>query len=337
MDWMRTDPLLGLGTLDIFDPFDELDRTLGRNLMWLDVPDVLRASIMPPQQPRVPRKYRIQVHCEGFSPQSVKTELSDDKKQLIVHAKEGAAPASDKANYTLREFRRTYKLPDNVDTDQLVSFMTSNKRLVIEMPIKERKLEQAPQEDLLPRITDLEGGRKQVQMDMSLPVNIDPAKIKVTCKDRDVIVQAESKQDTSDQQSQVFYYRRTTLPENANLNELKCTFDNNQLSIKAPLNLSLEQTGRTVPIEFAQKQREQIGQAGEEQQRQKEQPQQKTESTGGEEKPGEESRRTEEPGQEKESGKQPTEGAIEGKQGGGEFSAKVQAWSQEDKKQEVEQ
>jgi HSP20 family molecular chaperone IbpA len=327
MDWMRPEPLLGLGTLDIFDPFDELDRSLGRNIMWLDVPEALRAAVTTPQ-PRVPRKYRIQVRCEGFSPSSIKTKLSEDKKQLVVHAKEGAGPAGDKSNYTLREFRRTYNLPDNVDTDQLMSFMTSNKRLIIEMPIREKEQEKQQQkeqlqEDLLPRITDTEGGQKQVQMNMVLPSNIDPAKIKVTCKDRDVIVQAESKQDTSDQQSQLFYYRRTTLPENANLTELKCTFDNNRLSIKAPLDLSLDQSPRTIPVEFAQKQ-------------QPLQQQQKPEQV---EISGDEARGTEQTTCEKEKCQQQgveAGGKVEGKQAS-DLSSKVKAWSIGDKQQEVGQ
>jgi HSP20 family molecular chaperone IbpA len=219
--------------------------------MWLDVPDML-SDLTRVVQPRVPRKYRITVNCSGFSPSSIKTRISDDKSKLIVQAQEGLASEEIKnkgpeEDYNTREFRRTFKLPSNVNSDELVSFMTSNGTLVIEIPYK---TEEAERESLLPQLVDDEEkeGHKCVKMSISLPENINTDNVKVTCKDRDVIVQAEDKQDTEDKFSRVFFYRRFTLPENTNFKELKCSLDNNKLTVKAPVEFQ-QRADRDIPIQ----------------------------------------------------------------------------------------
>lgn len=253
--WLRPSALdidIPISTLDMFDPFDELDRVMGRNLMWLDVPDILKN--VTPIVPRVPKKFRITVNCKGFNPNSIKTEVSDDKKTLVVVGHQGSAAAKEGEDYTLREFRKTYKLPDSVETDKLVSFMTSNGRLVIEIPQRREE-----KEDEFPRLVDEKGDQKRVEWNMWMPKSIDPTKIKVTCKDRDLIVQGEDKQEKEDELSHVYYYRRTTLPENTNFNQLKCTWDNNQLKVTAPLDVNLKQIeNRTIPVELASKKQESL-------------------------------------------------------------------------------
>jgi HSP20 family molecular chaperone IbpA len=246
--WLRPESVWGgTSTLDVFDPFDDLDRALGRNLMWLDVPDILKS--VTPFQPRVPKKYRIQVDCRGFNPNSIQTQVSDDKKRLIVNAKEGQSAQKSGEDYTLKEFRKSYDLPDNVETDKLVSFMTSNGRLVVEIPLRREE-----KEDEFPRIKD-QNGEKSVEMNVWLPKNIDPSKVKVTCKDRDVIVQAEDEKQKQDEYSKVTFYRRTTLPENTDLNSLKCTCEKNQLRIQAPILGNILQAGeKTIPIQMGQTQ-----------------------------------------------------------------------------------
>lgn len=244
--WRRPDTLLGPSTLDIFDPFDELDRQLSRNLMWVDIPEMLQS--VTPSRPRVPKKYRITVNCRGFDSRSIKTQVSDDKTQLIVCAKEGSQAAKEGEDYTLRELRRTYNLPQNVETDKLVSFMTGGGKLVIEMPMKREE-----KEEEFPRIVEEKGGQKAVEMNMVLPKNIDPSKVQVTCKDRDLIVSYEERQEKPDETSQVYFYRRSTLPENTDFNNLKCTLDNNTLSIKAPVHAGLQHQDRAIPIEMIRK------------------------------------------------------------------------------------
>lgn len=301
--WLRPDNSLGTTTLDIFDPFDDLDRVLGRNLMWLDVPDMLKTIA---QQPRVPKKHRITVNCRGFNANSIKTQVSEDKTKLVVTGKEGSPAKHGDEDYTLRELRRTYKLPKKVETDKMVSFMTSNEHLVIEMPLKRDE-----KEDESPRLVDDKSGNKSVEMNMWLPKKIDPAKVKVTCKDRDLIVQAEYSQSKEDETSRVYYYRRSTLPENTDLNQLKCTLDNNQLSIKAPVHTSIQQQYRTIPIELIRKeQQESIAQGKDQPQQQEEQqqqPQPQTEQPQSDQTQQQPQPQSEQPQQEQEQKEQPPE------------------------------
>ena len=73
-------------TLDLFDPFNEIDQALNRNnLHWFLKPDIMGESAL---FPRVPQKYRITVDCVGFNPNSIKTELSDNNQKLTVSAHE---------------------------------------------------------------------------------------------------------------------------------------------------------------------------------------------------------------------------------------------------------
>lgn len=244
--WMPPSMAVGPSTLDIFDPFDELDRVMSRNLQWLNQPMGMLGEQM---RPRVPHKWRVQVDCKGFNPRSIKCNISDDHKKLIVTAHEGDESKKGTDNYTIREFRRTYNLPKNCETDKMISFVTPTGKLVVEIPQRTSQ-ESKVQEDLFPRIVEGEKGAKNVQLSMTLPENIDPSKVKVTCKDRDLIVQAEEKTETPDSSSQVYFYRRSTLPENTDFNQLKCVFDkNHHLSVTAPVSTELRQTHRQIPVE----------------------------------------------------------------------------------------
>lgn len=222
----------GPSTLDVFDPFDELDRTMGRNMMWLTQPDWMTDLAL--MGPRVPEKHRITLDVTGFDPNSIKTEIKDNNK-LIVTGREGEPSVS--GDYSLKEFRKTYNLPNNVDNSKLVSFVTGDGSLVVEFPFKR---EERTTSDLLPRIVDAGEAGKRVELNVAIPQNIDPSKIHVTCKDRDIIVRANYKDEKPDKISRIHYYRRSTLPTNTDFDSVKCVYENNKLSITAPL--STEQT-----------------------------------------------------------------------------------------------
>jgi HSP20 family molecular chaperone IbpA len=128
--WLKA-PYLGTSsTLDLFDPFDELDHAISRNLAWLNKPDFLN---LVPLFPKVPQKFRITVDCTGFQPKSIKTDLDKDQKKLVVSGREENREQGD--DYSIREFKKTYDFPQNCDPDKLVSFMTSGGKLVIEVPL----------------------------------------------------------------------------------------------------------------------------------------------------------------------------------------------------------
>jgi HSP20 family molecular chaperone IbpA len=136
----------GPTTLDIFDPFDDLDRMLGRNLKWLALPE----EFIKPLQPRVPRKYRIKVDCRGFKPDSIKTEIQENK--LIVSGDEGEK--KDKEDFTVKQFRRTYELPKHAQTDKMVSFMTSNGNLIVEIPLDKEAKGEISFVSEMPKVSD---------------------------------------------------------------------------------------------------------------------------------------------------------------------------------------
>lgn len=200
--------------------------------------------------PKVPEKYRISVDCRGYKPKSVKTEISDDKSSLVVTGCEGKTAQSPNQDYTFKNFRKTYKLPKNAEWDKMTSFMTSNGQLVIQIPLKLDEIQLSENlQDLIPRIVEDENGTKNVEMSLHIPSNIDPSKVKVSCKHRDLIVQSGDRCEKPHEMSEMTYYRRTTLPENTDFNSLKCCLDGNNLSIKAPLIMDFKAPQRTIPIE----------------------------------------------------------------------------------------
>ena len=163
---------------------------------------------------------------------------------MEISAVEGNPELRDTENYTVREMRRTYELPDYVDKDRMVSFVTNNGLLVVEFPWKDQ--EALGGVNLFPTIDE---ANKKVTMDVAIPENIDPTKIHVRCRDNDLIVKADYrvKNDDGSTRSRVHYLRRTTLPENTNWETLKCEADKTKLHISADLN---PHHRKRIPISF---------------------------------------------------------------------------------------
>lgn len=239
-NWFHVDQKQqGPNTLDLFDPFDELDHMIGRNMEWLVKPEFM----VNPLVPRVPQKYRVVVDCHGYKPASIKTDIKGGKLTVSGHEE----VRHEGEDFQIKQFKRTYQLPAHSEADKMVSFMTRHGHLVIEIPLKETHAHS--NEDLFPRIVDAEHGGKAVSMRFSVPENIDPSKVCVSIKDRDLVVRAEDKIEKPDGISRFYYYKRTTLPENTRFDQLKCSIDNqHHLAINAPLNLEYKPI-RTVPIE----------------------------------------------------------------------------------------
>jgi len=199
--------------LNVFDPFDDLDRQMNAQLN--NMFSVMQQPLMP-QQPT--QKYRITLDCSGCDPKALKCEIQGDTL-VITGTKDG---------------RRTFSLPDFVDRDHMASFMDKHgKHLVVDIPYKMSDGMAAFAGDSMPQMVD--NGRA-VNMDMRLPANIDPAHVHVTAKDHDIIVRADERQETPNGVSRVSFYRRSTMPDNADIKHMQCVYhDGNQLSVKAPL------------------------------------------------------------------------------------------------------
>jgi len=235
--WMK--PFGPLSTLDAFDPFDELDHTMGRNMQWLNRPEFM------PVMPRVPQKYRVTLDCVGYSPSSIKTEWKGN--QLNVSAREEVKDA-ETGDFSVKEFKKTYTMPPNAECDKMVSFMTGDGQLCIEVPLRES--ERHMNVDLFPQVVDENGG-KAVKMAFAVPENIAPEHIHVNIKDRCLVVKAEEKKSRPDGVSKFHYYKKTTLPENTDFDNLKCNYDSasHKISVSAPLNLNWTGGNKKVAIE----------------------------------------------------------------------------------------
>jgi len=216
-----------LNTLDMFDPFDALDANIGRNMQWLNRPE-----FMMPQLPKVPQKYRITLDCAGYSPKSIKTEWKG--KVLTVTGCENVK-CEENQDFHMKEFKKTYTLPDAAECDKMVSFLTGEGQLVIEVPLAETNTHMNT--DLFPQIVDGPNNSKMMTMKFNVPANILPEHIHINIKDRCLIVKAEEKKIKPDGVSTFHYYKRTTLPENTDFELLKCNYENHQICVVAPLNL----------------------------------------------------------------------------------------------------
>lgn len=232
-----TDP----SSMDLFDTFDELDHMMSRNLQWLSRPQFETQL----QQPLVPQKYRITLDCVGYLPSSIRTEVKGAK--LTVTGKEETK--DEHGDFHMKEFKKTYTLPAHAQADKLAAFMTRSGQLVIEMPLGE--IAKHSNDDLFPRVVDVAAtGGKHVQMKFHVPETIDPAKLHVSVKNRDLIVKAEDKVEKPDGVSKFYYYKRTTMPENTDFAGMKCNFhQDHSISIDAPLDLNFKHGHRTIPVD----------------------------------------------------------------------------------------
>jgi len=230
-------------TLDVFDPFDELDTTLGRNMWWLNKPEWMTT---PFGLPKVPQKFRITIDIFGYDPKSIKTEFINNK--LVVTGKEEVKHEGE--DFSIKEFKKTFEIPPNAEVDKLVSFVTGHGQLVLEIPLKEAQFFKT--QELIPQIVDKMDGGKEVAMNCTLPAGIEPSKVHVTCKDRDLIIKFHDTKKKPDGISKVWFYKRSSWPENTKFEDLKCTFDNNVVSIKAPLDMEFKphHMWKSVPIDF---------------------------------------------------------------------------------------
>jgi len=244
-----------------------VDMDIDDNNMWHD-PWLDRLTLSPLalaiQKRKKPlNKHRVVVDCAGFDADSLKTEIVNNKLVVSGCKLDKKNADDDESDYSLSEFRRRFELPANLDADKMVSFVAPRGQLIVEIPFKrpednnEAASSSAPN---LPTVVEREGGGQEARLSLALPKSIDPAKLQVSVKDRDVIVKYEDKIEKKDEAngaveySQISYYRRCTMPENTDLSGIKCVFDQenaSQLMLTAPLkSKDASSTAKSVPIQF---------------------------------------------------------------------------------------
>jgi len=260
--------------LDLFDPWRDFDTfptalsMMPNEFRWINEP-------LRPTTTRLPsEKFRVQLNVAGFNPQTIKTRV--DGRKVIVEAKqEERQPSGD---FSHREIRKTYDLPEHADASHLTSYVTPNNMLVIEVPIRspeaERRLQQAQKDerslaqfgqyrdptfdyagfvggsDFQPRVVDKGNNQKQLEMTVGMK-SYKPQEIKVSVKNNELIVQGEHRHKDANRSERSFFYRSTTLPPGTQVDQLESRLtDDGQLKIEAPF---VEQKEATKSIEGQKK------------------------------------------------------------------------------------
>lgn len=231
--------------LDLFDPFDDLDNFSGKNIEWLTIPSFNDNKLSSDS-----RKYRITLNCSGYNPKSIKTEIK--KGKLVVSGKE-EEKKNENGDYSTKQFRKTFSLPENSEPDKLVTFMPRNGHFVVEVPLT-RNPETGVSDDVYddPEVKIVEDKAAEIRrvfINCSMPKNIDPSKMSVTYNNCDLIIKTEVAQENKDTRSKIFYYKKYRLPENTDFNSLKCRFDHDKLKIEAKLKPVVDNK-RQIPIQY---------------------------------------------------------------------------------------
>jgi len=215
-------------------------------------------------------KFRVQLNVAGFNPETIKTKV--EGRKIIVEAKqEDRQPDGD---FSTREIRKSYELPEHADATQLASYVTPNNMLVIEAPIRnpetERRLAQTTNEnqnltqfgqyrdplfdylgflggsDFQSRIVDKGNNQKQLEMSVGMK-NYRPEEINVSVKNNELIVQGEYKHKDENRSERSFFFKSTTLPPGTQVDQLQTHLtDDGQLKIEAPFIEQKEAT-KSIP------------------------------------------------------------------------------------------
>ncbi|CAF0787819.1 unnamed protein product [Rotaria sordida] len=246
--------------LDFFDPWGDYNTTqliVPNAFRWINEPLCLARRRL---KPRLKEKFRIQLNVDGFNQDTIQTQI--DGKKLVVQAKYDDRQGDGDFNY--REMRKSYDLPEDADVDNIVSFVTPNNMLVIEVPIRhpevERHLVEAQDEaskELVPfgqyrkpifdqvgfldncgfhqRIVETDNnGKKQLQISLSMK-NIKPNLINVSVKDNLLTVQCEHSYKDENCLQRSFFRKSMTLPPGTQVDQLRSQItDDGELKIDAP-------------------------------------------------------------------------------------------------------
>lgn len=269
--------------LSFFDPWRDFDTfptafsTFPNSFRWINEPRrIARSSassfhttnnlgagstLLPITTPIIPalsEKFRVQLNVAGFNPETIKTRV--DGRRVIVEAKQEDRQAQ--GDFSIREIRKTYDLPEHADSSNLASFVTPNNMLVIEVPINhphpERRLSQTFNDnqalslfgqfrdpifdypgfigstDFRPRVVDIGNGQKTIKMSLAVK-NYRPEQIKVSVKNNELHVQAENIYNDNNRSERSFLTKSISLPPGTQFDQLKSFLNaDGQLEIEAP-------------------------------------------------------------------------------------------------------
>ncbi|CAF0724203.1 unnamed protein product [Adineta ricciae] len=264
--------------LDFFDPWNDLNSSPTAVVVapdrfhWVNQPRQQRRSsnTKSPCQHQVARapnveKFRIQFNVAGFNPETIKTHV-EGQKVVILAKQEERLPDGD---YNIREVRKSCPLPEHADTNQLVSYVTPNHVLVIEVPIKNPELERRQSEiksenqnlsqfgsnrdpqfnynafladsGFQPQIINKDDNKKQLAMTLDMK-NYGADEIKVSVKNNELIVKGEQRNKNNNYSERSFFFKSVALPPGAQVEQLQSYLTpEGQLKIEVPFEEQKEE------------------------------------------------------------------------------------------------
>jgi len=247
-------------SLDVFDPFDELDlasHQMQSALQWLQDPPRLQQELCPVtghKKRAHSDKFRVTLDVTGFKPEDLSVKVVGRK--LFINGKQEFRDGED---FSVKEMRKTYDLPENASFEHMTSFLTKKGTLVVEFPlitlakerddhrhqlekyganVKEFNFDEFFKSAFEPKISDdadKKGGKK---IDLSLDMTgFRPDQIQIHLKDHDLIVQAESSASDKHHTARSYIYKAVTLPPNIDIEHMRSFLhDGKRLVISAPYN-----------------------------------------------------------------------------------------------------
>jgi len=172
------------------------------------------------QTTRTPQKYRITVNCQGFDPNTIRTNLRRELGQnhLILTCQDRMGQASCK---------RCFTLPQNCLVDKMQKSIVGRNQLVCEFPLK-RRLDL----DLVKHVVGSGNGKMYVA-ECRIPDFVDPTKVTVCVKGHELIVCL--KDTISDKVAKGQFFVRTTLPIKADISKIHCVQKKRWLIVNVPV------------------------------------------------------------------------------------------------------
>jgi HSP20 family molecular chaperone IbpA len=244
-------------SLDVFDPFDEADLASHRMqsaLQWLQDPPRLQRELCPVtghKKRSHSDKFRVTLDVNGYKPEDLGVKVVGRK--LLIDGKQEFREGED---FSVKEMRKTYDIPENASFEHMTSFLTSKGTLVVEFPLITQAKERDDHQHQLqqygteakgfnfdeffksafePKIYD-DADKKGKKIDLSLDMTgFRPDQIQIHLKDRDLIVQAESSASDKHHTARSYIYKAVTLPPNIDIEHMRSFLhDGKRLLITAP-------------------------------------------------------------------------------------------------------
>jgi len=261
-------------SLDLFDPFDEIDLASHRMqsaLQWLQHPPRLQRELCPTtghKKRAHSDKFRVTLDVHGYKPEDLSVKVVGRKLMI-----DGKQEFRDGEDFSVKEMRKSYDIPENASFEHMTSFLTAKGTLVVEFPLMSQSKEQDDHHHQLqtyganvkefnfdeffksafePKITDdLEKGGKKINLSLDM-TGFRPDQIQIHLKDHDLVVQAESSSSDKQQTARSYIYKAVTLPPNIDVEHMRSFLhDGKRLMIIAPYheNMSAIKNGKNGVLE----------------------------------------------------------------------------------------